>query len=112
MENAIDAPICSFTNIVKIIVKILKISYLIFAAVFVCYGLYNTIAKVQQQNISVKLGVQVVPKLKFPSVTFCHKYKHGSKNALLTYSHHLFDKWKKSGNTLLSIIKFITNLEA
>ena len=99
MENAVDVPGCSFINVVKVIVRILKITYLIFAVAFVCYGLYNTIVKVQQKNISVNLGVQVVPKIKFPSITFCYKYKHGSKNALLTYNNQLFQKWKKSGNT-------------
>ena len=107
MENHIDIPIWSFPNIVKTITKILKIAYLIFAVVLVCYGLYNTVIKVQQQNVSIKLGVKVLSKIKFPSVTFCHKYKHGGKNALLTYSHQLFEKWKKSGNMLLHCTKFV-----
>ena len=97
MGDNTDVPVCSFANIVKIIVNIFKCAYLIFAAIFVCYGFYNTIVKIQQHSIGIKYGVQVVPKIKFPSVTFCHKYKHGGKNALLTYTHQLFEKWKKSG---------------
>ena len=97
MENAVDGP--SFVNFVRITTKILENAYLICAAVLVCYGLSNTIVKVQEQNIGVKFGVEVVPKIKFPSITFCYKYKHGSKNALLTYNNQLFQKWQKSGNT-------------
>ena len=108
MESPTGVPICSFLSIVKVIAKILKNAYLIFAAVFLCYEFYNTIDKVRQQKISVNLGVEVVPKIKYPSITFCHKYKHGSKNALLTYNNQLFGKWKKSGNILLSINRFVT----
>ena len=97
MENDVIAPSDFFLGIVNAVVKCLRIAYLIFAAVFVCHGLYNTILKVQNQHISVASGVDVVSKFKFPSVTFCHKYKHGSKNALLTYSNKLFGKWKNSG---------------
>ena len=97
MVEAIDMPKTSFSTILKAIVTIVKTAYLIFAALFVCYGFYNTVARVQQGTINVKSGVQVVSKVKFPSITFCHKFRYGGKDALLAYSNLLFQKWKKSG---------------
>ena len=108
MENGIEVSSCSFLGVVKTIVKCIKVAYLICAIAFVCYGLYNTIEKLRHQHISVASGVEVVSKFKFPSVTFCYKYKHGSKNALLTYNNQLFGKWNKSGNILPPLTEFVT----
>ena len=98
MDVAGVAPQYSFEKTLKGIVNVIRIAYLIFAVTFVFWGLYSTLMKVQQQNIHVRLGIDHASKIRFPSVTFCYKYKHGSKEALLGYNYQLFDRWKKSGN--------------
>ena len=96
-----------FLLIVKTIAKILKILYLILATIFVCHSLYTTVSKVEKEKVNIKVGVTVISKIKFPSITFCHKYKHGGKDALTAYSTHLFESWKKSGKFGKPLDQFI-----
>ena len=87
----------SFQNTLHQIVKVVRLAYLILAVVLVCRGLYVTITKVQQQAINVRAERKLVSSIKFPSVTFCYKYKHGTKGVMSAYKYQLFDKWKESG---------------
>ena len=87
----------SFHNTLQQIVKVVRLAYLILAVVLVCRGLYETFTKVQEQAINVRAERKLVSSIKFPSVTFCYKYKHGTKEVMSAYSHQLFDKWKESG---------------
>ena len=80
----------------KNVVKGIRIAYMLFAMLFVCQGLYNTLIKVQQQNVNVRSAIKYLSKIKLPSITFCHKYKHGGKEAILNYNKQLFEKWTKS----------------
>ena len=88
----------------KISVKAIKIAYIILASCFVCHGFYKTMEKMKEGNILVRDQVYVLPKIKYPSVTFCYKYKHGSKKALETYASHFTQKWKASGKNILHSI--------
>ena len=96
--TANDAAKESFSITLQHIVKVVRIAYLIVAIVFVANGLYLTLRKVKQQNVNVRFGINHISKVKFPSVTFCYKYKHGGKDAILAYRDQLFEKWKESGN--------------
>ena len=37
-------------------------------------------------------------KMKYPSVTFCYKFKHGSKDVVQNYYPFLFEVAKQKGN--------------
>ena len=95
-------------TIIKQTVRIVRNMYLLCAVVFVSHGLYKTLRKVQEQNVNVSTEIKLVSKIKFPSVTFCHKYKHGGKDAMLAYSNQLLGKWKESGkNNSYHVISYI-----
>ena len=84
----------------KISATAIKITYIILASGFVCHGFYKTMEKMKEGNILVKEAVYVLPKIKYPSVTFCYKYKHGSKKALETYASYFTQRWKASGESI------------
>ena len=102
MENTTesDQRPCSIITWSHLIPKCVRIAFLLFAALFVCYGFYNTMDKVKQGNVLMKEEVQILPKLTYPSVTFCYKYRHGTKDVMKNYQIYLLDKWKRTGNFL------------
>ena len=71
--------------------------YLLLALGFVCHGFYRTILKMADEQVLIREAQLVPDKIKYPSITFCYKYKHGSKDAFGTYYKRFFEKWKKSG---------------
>ena len=81
----------------RLLAKAIRCAYIVFGTSLVCYGLLKTIEKVTEGNILVKEGVRVLANIKYPSVTFCYKYKHGSKDAEDTYNLYFAEEWKKSG---------------
>ena len=93
-------------KVFRLIGKVVKIVYLIFAVCFLCHGFYKTVNKLIDGNVLLKEEIEVLQKVKYPSITFCYKYKHGSKDAIHTYNWHFFDKWKKSGKKMWHIVYF------
>ena len=94
----------SFENTLQQIVKVIRLAYLLLAVLLVCQGLYKTLIKVRQQKVNVRHERKLVSSIKFPSVTFCYKYEHDTKDVMSAYSHQLFEKWKESGR-----LKICTN---
>ena len=90
-------PTHNFSKKLKISSKAIKIVYILFASCLLCYGFYSTIQTLIDGNILVKEQVRVFPDIKYPSVTFCYKYRYGSKNAMQAYNLYFDEKWKKSG---------------
>lgn len=84
-------------NKLKMVAKAIEIAYILFASCILCHVVYRTIEKMNEGNVLVKEEVRVLPKVKYPSVTFCYKYKHGTKFAIHTYNSHLAKNWLKSG---------------
>ena len=87
----------SFKFTLQQMVKVVRIVYVVVAIVCVGKGLYQTLIKVQKENVNIRSGIDHESKIKFPSVTFCYKYKHGGKDAILAYHNQLFEGWKESG---------------
>ena len=82
---------------IKKVINAIEIVYILFATGLLSYGFIETIEKMNEGNILVKEEVRVLPKIKYPSVTFCYKYKHGTKVAIHTYNSHFAAKWKRLG---------------
>ena len=81
----------------KVVSKCIRTVFVLFGIVYVLYMFTRTMQKVKDGNVLVKEEVQSPTKYKYPSVTFCYKYRHGSKDVLHNYYPDLFRKWKKSG---------------
>ena len=68
----------------------------------VCKGFYNGYEKFKAENVILKEEIHDFDKMRYPSITFCYKYKHGSKHATTNYFPYLYTKAKQEG-TLVSI---------
>ena len=84
-------------NHINKVINAIEIVYIAFATGLLCHGFFETIDKMNEGNILVKEEVRVLPKIKYPSITFCYKYKHGTKLAIHTYNSHFTENWKRSG---------------
>ena len=82
---------------IKKVINAIEIVYILFATGLLSYEFYEIMEKMNEGNILVKEEIRVLPKIKYPSVTFCYKYKHGTKLAIHTYNSHFTEKWKISG---------------
>ena len=82
---------------IKKVINAIEIVYILFAMGLLSYEFCEIIEKMNEGNILVKEEVRVLPKIKYPSVTFCYKYKHGTKLAIHTYNYHFTENWKRSG---------------
>ena len=80
-----------------LVAKCIRAVFVLFGVVYVLYGFTKTMQKFSEGNVLVKEQVLSPTKYKYPSVTFCYKYKHGSKDVLHNYYPDLFRKWKQSG---------------
>ena len=71
--------------------------YVAVATVLVCYGFHRGYKKFIGHNIVIKEQVYALDKMKYPSVTFCYKFKHGSKDVVNNYYPSLYEKWQATG---------------
>ena len=77
--------------------KTIRIMFILFGIGFVFYGFYRTMVKVNQGNVLIREEVHAKQKHIYPSITFCYKFKHGTKDVLRNYYPLLYKKWQKSG---------------
>ena len=84
--------------------RVVRGIFVLFAIFFVCRAFYKTLLKAQDGNVLIKEEVRVFHRYKYPSITFCYKYKHGGKEVLRNYYPRLYKKWKKSGTVSGSLI--------
>ena len=82
----------------RLLAKCIRTAFVLFGIVYVLYGFTQTMRKFKEGNVLIKEQVFSHTKYKYPSVTFCYKYKHGGKNVLDNYYPDLYEKWKQSGN--------------
>ena len=85
-------------HVLEMMLKFGRFFYIGGALYFVCVGFYTTMLKVKENHVSIKEEIQVLPKYRYPSLTFCYVFKHGGKDVMEMFYQHLFDKWKQSGN--------------
>ena len=98
-------------HVVDMMLKFGRFLYIGGAFYFVCVGFYTTMLKVNENHVSIREEIQVLPKYRYPSLTFCYTFKHGGKDVMEMFYQHLFDKWKQSGkysfpNDIYPILKF------
>ena len=70
--------------------------YIVLASFVVCVSYYKTLEKAYTRQILVKEQVNVMPKIMYPSLTFCYKYKYGNKEVIQAYNSYFEEKWKTS----------------
>ena len=82
----------------QVVAKSIRIAFVLFGIAYLLYSFTKTMQRVKEHHILVKDEVLSPLKYKYPSVTFCYKYKHGNKDVLNNYYPELYSKWKQSGN--------------
>ena len=91
----------------RILLKCIRLTYIGGAICFVCYGYYTTILLAKEGTLLVKDEVKILPKYRYPSVTFCYVFKDqicntcpnpkGEKHVWFLYYQSNMEKWKHSG---------------
>ena len=84
---------CSFQNVLHIF----RMIYVAIGTVVVCYGFQSGYKKFMSHNIVIKEQVYSVDKMRYPSITFCYKFKHGSKDVIQNYYPFLFQMAEQQG---------------
>ena len=79
------------------VINFVRCVYVVVAAVIVCRGFYHAYEKFKSEDVSTRQEYNSVDKLRYPSITFCYKYKHGSKRAIDNYLPRLAEKAKNKG---------------
>ena len=72
--------------------------YLSIAIVVVSKGFYSGYNKLIEEDISYRQENKVFEKMRYPSVTFCYKYNHGSKKVMDNYLPMFYEIAQKNGN--------------
>ena len=83
---------------VKNLLYFFRMIYVAVATVVVCYGFDKGYKKFISHNKVIKEQVYALDKMKYPSVTFCYKFKHGSKDVVQNYYPFLLEIAKQKGN--------------
>ena len=74
-----------------------RLLYVVAASVIVCHSIYNGYKKMKAETVLVKSEIQDFDQMRYPSITFCYKYKHGLKHATVNYFPYLYEKAKQEG---------------
>ena len=85
--------------------KFVRILYLVIAVVITCNACFKSIRKMKEANVLSNEETRVLDHMRYPSITFCYKYKHGSKRAEENYLPYLFENGKHEGNKVSFIHK-------
>ena len=72
--------------------------YLSIAIVIVSKGFYSGYNKMVEEDLSYRQEYKVFEKMRYPSVTFCYKYNHGSKKVMDNYLPMFYEIARKNGN--------------
>ena len=73
----------------------LRILYIIFALVMVFDAFHQQYHKRMAEDVLSRKIYKDLKKMKYPSITFCYKYKHGTKQIMDNYLSSFYEKSKK-----------------
>ena len=85
---------CTFTCC--ILMKIVRLMYIIFDTYYVTQSMYSTFRKYKEGRTVVSITENDYHQYMYPSITFCTKFKNG-RSALAPYFDILFEDAKTSG---------------
>ena len=80
--------------------------YIAIASLIVIRGFYNGYEKMKRGDVLSREVRLVFNKMRYPSITFCYKYKHGSKKVSDIYLPKHYEKAKETGEESIIIIYF------
>ena len=83
--------------------KAVRIIFVLFGIGYVLYSFTRTLQRYQEGNVLAKQETKYFEKYRYPSVTFCYKFKHGSKDVMTNYYPSLYKKWQETGKSYGSV---------
>ena len=97
-------------GVLKLLLTLIRSFYIGGAICFVGFGYYTTILKAKAGYRNVEEEVNVLPKYRYPSLTFCYVFKdsgkHNSGKYVWTlFYRHLIQKWKQSGKSSYFVLE-------
>ena len=92
-----DIPYNMFRKIMEKLTKAARIIFVLVSIVYVLYSFSRTLQKFNEGNTFAKQETKYFEKYRYPSVTFCYKFKHGSKVVKNNYHPSLYKKWQATG---------------
>ena len=78
-------------------IKFTRYLYVIIAMILVILGFYNAYDKFQSEDVSTRQEYRTSAQRRYPSITFCYKYKHGTKRAIDNYLPKFYEVAKRKG---------------
>ena len=78
-------------------IRFTRYLYVLIAMVLVCLGFYNAYEKFQSEDVSTRQEYRTSAQRRYPSITFCYKYKHGSKRVIDNYLPKFYEEAKRKG---------------
>ena len=88
------------------LITIIRYVYVGIAFGLVCNAFYKEYVKFIKEDVSRRQEYKTSEQRRYPSITFCNKYKHGSKHVIDNYLSKFVEKAKANGNfKWLSIFK-------
>ena len=87
--------------------KAVRIMFVLFGIGYVLYSFTRTLQKYKEGNVLAKQETKYFDKYRYPSITFCYKFKHGSKDVMNNYYPSLYKKWKATGISIWTDSSFI-----
>ena len=82
--------------------RLVRYVYLAIAIVIVGEGMYNVYKKMIEEDLMYRQEVHINDAMRYPSVSFCYKYNHGTKNVLDNYFPKFLEVAKNEGNLKIS----------
>ena len=71
--------------------------YAFVAAVLVSHGFYHAFQKMRNEDVLTRRETLVFDKMRYPSVTFCYKYQHGTKIVVDKFLPKLYEEAERKG---------------
>ena len=85
---------------VSFMIVIIRYVYVGIALCLVCNAFYKEYEKWIAEDISRRQEYSTSEQRKYPSITFCYKFEHGTKQVIDNYLPKFVEKAKKNGNSL------------
>ena len=83
------------------IITLIRYVYVVIAVGLVCNAIYKEYDKMVTEDVSRRQEYHTSKQRRYPSVTFCYKFKHGTKQVMDNYLPKFVEKAKNNGMYLI-----------
>ena len=90
----------------SVVITSMRYLYVGLALALVGNGFYNAYDKMRTEDVSTRQVYHTSEQRRYPSITFCYKYNHGTKRAIDNYLPRIYENAKRKGNKFMNLIIF------